>query len=57
MTVRMILILEENTSAEQDANALYGIKAYGFAQGLPWMRRWTASRQPSDTSICVYFRI
>jgi hypothetical protein len=32
MTVRMILILEENTSAEQDANALYGIKAYGFAQ-------------------------
>ena len=32
MTVRLLSILEENTSAEQDADALEGMQTWGFAQ-------------------------
>jgi aminoglycoside phosphotransferase (APT) family kinase protein len=32
MTVRLLRILEENVSAEEDEDALHGIEAWGFAQ-------------------------
>jgi hypothetical protein len=32
MAVRLLRILEENTSEEQDEDALEGMEAYGFAQ-------------------------
>jgi aminoglycoside phosphotransferase (APT) family kinase protein len=41
MTVRLLRILEQNTSAEEDDDALYGIQAWGFAQ-------WTALDETLD---------
>lgn len=32
MTYRLLLLLDYNTTAEEDADALYGIEAYGFAR-------------------------